>query len=107
MHLAFVILHIVVLDLLEKLLHARLAEELDERLIFRISLICSEKKKSAVLLISVSDKFLRIIEQLVHKCLLSAVESLYKRLVLHELLVLALWNRSRDDERSTGVIDKD
>ena len=107
MHLALVILHIVVLDLLEKLLHAGLAEELDERLVLRISLICSEKKKSAVLLVSVSDKLLGLIEELVHESLLSSVESLHERLVLHELLVLALRNRSRDDERSTGVIDKD
>ena len=93
-HLALVILDIVVLDLLEELLHARLAEELDERLVFRISLVCPEEKHAAVLFVSVSDKLLRLIEELVHESLLRAVETFHERLVLHELLIFSLRHRT-------------
>ena len=93
-HLAFVVLDVVVLHFLEELLHARLAEELDERLIFRISLVCSEEEHSAVLLVACRDELLGIIEEGVDECLLGVIETLHERLVLDELLVLASRHRT-------------
>ena len=93
-HLALVVLDVVVLNLLEELLHTRLTEELDEWLIFRITLICSEEEKTTVLLISVRDEFLCLIEELVHEGLLGIVKALHEWLVLHKLLVLTLRHRT-------------
>ena len=59
-HLALVVLDVIVLNLLEELLHARLTEELDERLVLRVSLVCSEKEDSSILLVTCCDKLLSL-----------------------------------------------
>ena len=93
-HLTLVVLDIVVLHLLEQLFHARLAEELDERLVFRIPLECPEKEDSTVLLVALGNEFLRLIKQLVYKGFLCVIQTFHVWLELHELLVLALWHRT-------------
>ena len=70
-HFALVVLDVIVFHLLEELLHARLAEELDKRLVFWISLECSEKEDASVLLVAFSDKLLGVVEELVDKGLLA------------------------------------
>ena len=93
-HLTLVVLDIVVLHLLEQLLHARLAEELDERLVFRIPLERSEKEDTSIFLVTLGDELLRFVKQLVYKGFLCVVETLHIWFELHELLVLALWHRT-------------
>ena len=93
-HLPLVVLDVVVLDFLEQLLHARLAEELDERLVFWITFVCSEQKHSSVLLIAFGYKFLSFIQQAGNELFLAIVESFDIRFEFIELLVVAPWDRT-------------
>ena len=88
-HFLLVVLDVVVFNLLEKLLHARLTEELDERTIFRIALVGTEQENSALLLVALGYEFLRIVENASNQSLLLIVEVLHKRLILRELLVVS------------------
>jgi len=103
-HFALIVLDIIVLHLLEELLHARLAEELNERLIFRIALECTEEQHSAVFFVTGCNKLLRLVKQLVHKGFLRRIKPFNIWLELHELLVFALRHRTRNDQRSTGIV---
>ena len=77
-HLLLVVLHIVVLDPLEKGFHTRLTEELDERLVLWQTLVRTEKKLSAFLLVAFRDQFLGLVEALVHESALAGVEARYR-----------------------------
>ena len=105
-HLTLVVLNIIILHLLQELLHTRLAEELDQRLVFRIALVCSEKKYATILFVTFSNKFPCLVEKLVDESLLIAVETLHKRLVLHKLLILTFRNRAGNDQRGTSIINE-
>ena len=70
-HLALIVLHIIVLHFLEKLLHSRLAEELDERLILRIAFVSPVKQNASVLFVALGDEFPGIIKKGCDKCLLA------------------------------------
>ena len=108
MHLPLVVLHIEILGFLHYLLHAGLAEELDERLIFWKSLMGPEKKLSAFILVSSGNSFLGFVKHLVHKCSLALVKSLDIGTELHELgIVLRLGDGSGDDERGPGIVNED
>ncbi len=87
-HLALVVLHIVVLGLLHQLLHTLLAEELDERLVLRQTLVGTEKEHSSLILLTGGDGFLRVVQNLGHKSALLLVEVLDIRPELHILLVI-------------------
>ena len=107
-HLALIVLDIEVLCLLHQLLHARLAEELDERLIFRKTFLTSEKEFSAKSLVPVGNGLLGIIESLGDEGALACVKFLDIWAELLELLVvLGLAHRSGNDERSPGVVNED
>ena len=107
-HLAFIVLNIEILRLLHQLLHARLAEELDERLIFRKSLMATEKKFRTLVLLAFGDSLLGVVQCLGNQCSLTAVKLLDIRSEKLELLViLSLGYRTGNNERSSGVIDKD
>ncbi len=107
-HLALVVLHVVGLRLLQELLHARLGEELDERLILGKTLVASEEEFSALRLVAGRDGLLGLVQGRVDEGALLVVEVLHIRAVLHELLVVGgLLHRTGDDERGTGVIDED
>ena len=105
-HLALIVLNIAVFSLLKELLHTRLAEELDKRLVFRISLVCSEKEYSSFLLLSCSDEFLRFVKERCHKVLLDVVKTLHERLEFSKLLIFSSWHRARNDEWSTCIVDE-
>ena len=94
-HLALIVLDIEVLGLLHQLLHTRLAEELDERLIFWKTFLTSEKEFSAKSLVLVRNGLLCIIESLGDEGTLACVKFLHIWAELLELLVvLGLAHRS-------------
>ncbi len=105
-HLTLIVLHVVVLHLLEKLLHAGFTEELDERTVFRIAFVRTEQQNSAILFVSVGDELLRLVQYSRDQRFLLAVEILDIRLVLRELLVVPPFHRSGDDERGSRVVDE-
>ena len=93
-HLPLVVLDVVVLDFLEQLLHARLAEELDERFVFRIALVCPEQEYSSVLLIAFGYKLFSLVQQAGNELFLAVVESFDIRFEFIELLVVTPWDRT-------------
>ena len=93
-HLTLIVLDVVVLHLLEELLHARLTEKLDERLILRISLVRSEEKDSTFLFVTSCNLLLCLSQEIGNQCLLSIIKTLYERLELNELLILSSWDWS-------------
>ena len=106
-HLALIVLHIVVLGLLHQLLHTLFAEEFDQRLVLRKTLVGTQKKHSSFVLLAGGDRLLRIVQDLCHECALLLVEALDIRSELHILLVvLSLGHRTGDDQRGTGIIDE-
>ncbi len=70
-HLALIVLHIIILHFLEKLLHSGLAEELDERLVLRITLVSPVEQNASVLLIALGNEFPGIIQKRCDKGLLA------------------------------------
>ena len=106
-HLPLVVLHIVVLGLLQQLLHALLAEELDERLVLRESFVGTEKEHTALVLLAGGDGSLGVVQHLGHESALLLVKTLHIRSELHVLLViLGLGHRTGDDQWRTGVVDE-
>ena len=106
-HLTLVVLHIIVLSLLHQLLHTLLAEELDQRLVLRKSLVGTQEKHSTLVLLSGRDSLLGIVQDLGHESALLLVEALDVRPELHILLViLSLGHRTGYDQRSTRVINE-
>ena len=94
MHLLVVVLHVEILGIYEQLLDARLTEVFDERIVFWQSLVCAEEYLSTLFLVTCSNESLCLIEQLGNIGTLLGIKSLHKRLELHKLLVLTLWNRT-------------
>ena len=105
-HLPFIVLDIIVFRPLQELFHARLAEELDKRLVFWKSLIGSEKQFPSFFLVTCRNKLLRFIQSVGNQSSLVVVQLLDIRFVLHELLVITFRYRAGNDQRSTGVVDK-
>ena len=94
-HLALIVLDIEVFGFLHQLLHARLTQELDERLIFRKSLMATEQKFCSFILLPVSNRLLGLIQSLGNKRLLAGIQFLDVRsenLVL--LVILSLRYRT-------------
>ena len=106
-HLPLIVLDIIVLHLLKQLLHSRFAQELDERLVFRITFIRPEQEHTSVFFISLSNKFLRLVQKRGNQGLLAVVESLDIWFELNELLVVAPWYRTGNNQRSSGIIYQD
>ena len=106
-HLPLIILHIVGFRLLQELFHALLGQELDQRLVFRETLVAAQKQLSAFGFVPGGNRFLGLVEGLVHQGALLIVEILHIRTVFHELLVIGrLLHRSGDDQRGTGVVNQ-
>ena len=97
MHLATVVLHIVGFLLKHGGLYAFLAQELDERIVFRKTLKCSKHQQStffALLLVVAQHELLGIGKQRGHQLALAVVKSLYYGLILLIHLVVALGHRT-------------
>ena len=108
-HLLVVVLHVESLGLEQERLDAVLAQVFDERTVFRQTLEGAEEQQCAFLaliLVVGCDFLLGIGEQRCHKAALRVDHCLYVRLELVKHLVVAFGNRTGDDERRTGVVDK-
>ena len=86
-HLPFIVLNIEILRLLHQLLHSRFAEELDERLILRKTLVAAEQEFCTLVLLAVSDSLLSVVQCLGDESALIAVQLLHIR---SEYLVLLI-----------------
>ena len=106
MHLAVVVLHVEILGLLQELLHARLGEELDQRIVLGKSLVGSQKHLGSLGLIAFGDQLLGLGKLLGHKLLLGIVQPFHIRLELHELLVIPSGHRSGYNQRRTGIVNQ-
>ncbi len=94
-HLLVVVLHVVSLGFEEQWLDAVLAEVLDERTVFRQTLVGAEQKECAFLagvLVVGCNHLLGIGEKRCHEFALCGNHCLHVRLELLEHLVFALWN---------------
>ena len=87
-HVALIVLNIEILGFLHELLHTRLAQELDKRLIFRESLVATEQEFGSLVLIAVGNSFLRLVQCLGDESTLIAVKFLDIRSENLELLVI-------------------
>ena len=87
-HVSLIVLNIEILGFLHELLHARLAQELDKRLIFRESLVATEQEFGSLVLIAVGNSLLRLVQCLGDESALIAVKFLDIRSENLELLVI-------------------
>ena len=105
-HLTVVVLHVEILGLLQELLHARLREELDQRIVLGKSLVGSEEHLGSLGLVALGYEFLGLCELFGHELLLGIVQPLHVWLELHELLVVSTGHRSGYNQRCTGIVDQ-
>ena len=105
-HAAVVVLHVGVLGLLHQGLDARLGEELDQRLVFRQTLVHTVELDTTLLGLALRDELAGLGQQRRDEVALEVVEVFDRGLVLLEELVVALGYGTRDDERRTGVVDE-
>ena len=106
-HLPLVILQIKVFSFLKQLLHSRLAEEFNERLVFRKSLVSPQQQLSTLGLVPFCYLFLSIVQYLGHKNALFIVQRLNIWPEFHELLIVnGFRHRTRDNQRRTRIINE-
>ena len=112
-HQSVVVLHIDLLGLLQTSLDAFLREIFDKCLVLRQCLVRAEEAEESVLnlllivfLTTLSDLLSCLSQELSGLLTLHLVEALHQRLILLIHLVVALGDRTRDDQRGTGIIDK-
>ena len=106
MHHLVVVLHVEVFSLLQQSLHTLFRKELDESLVLRQRLVSLQQLETTIFLVAFGDKFLGIVENLVEQVLLCGNKLLNLRLQVIEKLVVALWCRTRNNQRRTCIIDK-
>ena len=106
MHHLVVVLHVEVFGLLQQSLHTLFRKELDESLVLRQCLVGLQQLETTVFQVAFCDKLLGIVENLVEQVLLCSNKLLNLRLQVVEKLVVALWCRTRNNQRGTGIIDK-
>ena len=82
------------------------AEELDERAVFRQTLVGAVEQHAALLGVALADQLAGTGQKVVHEVALHVVELLDVAPVLLEELVVALGHRTRNDERRTGIVDQ-
>ena len=109
MHLAVVVLHVEALRIQEALLHPLGAEELDQRLVLRQTLVAPEEQQVALvdlLRVVARDLFLCLVEEPGTECPLSIDNRLHILAELLKHLVPLRLHRTGDDQRCTGIIDQ-
>src|SRR5690606_13611035 len=92
MHVAVVVLHVLVLSLLQDLLDAFLAEELDQGLIFWKCAVSPKQIESAFFCIAFADEFLGLGQKSSGKLPLKAYKIVDLWLELVELVTVSLRN---------------
>ena len=106
-HFPLVVLDIDAFGLLKQLLHARLAEELDEGLVFGKALVAAEEELAAFGLVAGGNQLLRFIQGGVHQLTLHAVEFFHIGTELDVLLVGGrFFNGAGNDERGPRIVDE-
>ena len=109
MHLAVVVLHIESLGLEHSLLHTLLREVLNKRLVLGKAFECTIQQQCTFLNLGrvfACHHAARIAEQLSDKFALGVVNTLHIGLELVEQLILAARHWTRNDKRSTCVVNK-
>src|SRR5690606_22806010 len=105
-HIAVVILHILSFHFLEKSSVSTFGKKLNQLTVLWKSTVRLQKLKSTFFCISGRDQFLGFVEDLRNSLLLYGYDSIYRRFQHVKFLTVALRNRSRNDKRSSGIINK-
>ena len=110
MHVLLVLLEVELLCFLKTHLHSLLGEIFDERFGFRQTFVGTEERQLTFLTLFVVRGIhflLRLHQEVRRQGRLLAYERSHAILVLIEHLILALGDRTGDDQRCTGIIDQD
>ena len=109
-HVLALFLQVEILGLLQKRLHARLAEELDERLVLRQPTVGLQQQLAALLFVlgrrRARQQPLGFGQHLRYLGPLRVVYLLYLRLELFEILILALERGARNNQRRPRVVNQ-
>ena len=105
-HSFVVILHIDFFRLEHTSFYARFGEELNERFVFRQSLVAAIEREETFFCLSFSNQFLRFGKILSSEFSLNIHEAFYQRLILLIHLIVTLRHRTRNNQRRTSVINK-
>ena len=106
MHVPVIVLHVTAFHTEQQLFHTRLAEEFDKGAHLRQGLVGTQKRNRTFVVLAFGYEFFRLIEITYRELPLCIVKFFDIRLVLHELLVVALRHRAGDNQRSTGIVDE-
>ena len=105
-HAAVVVLHVYVLGLLELGLDTRLREELDQRLVFGQTLVCTVEQNASLVEFALGKETARLGHKRRDQILLQVVEVLDRGTVCLEELVVTLGYGTRYDKRRTRIVDQ-
>ena len=119
-HTTIVVLHIDFLGLQHTSLDTFLREVFNQGLVFRHGLMRTVEREETLIELLLTFFFVTGLHQFVTCCdqrlgiskilcgqlFLYTHEALYQRLVFLEHLVVALWYRTRNNERGTGIVDQ-